>query len=150
MSDNYIRLIPTDPAYVADSTMVERAREYLATVVPETAQVTARITNDVAFVDQGANFERVSCPNCGRELDVSWWQDAMDTAYETNFANLDITTPCCGALTSLNDLHYDLPAGFARLVLEVMNPSVSDITAADIATLSSMLGTALRPIWAHY
>lgn len=150
MSDNFIRFIPVDPAYVADSVVLEQAREYLSTVVPEATQVTARITDEVVFIDQGANFKRVSCPQCGQELDVAWWQDAMGVADERDFATLQIATPCCGAATSLNDLEYDWPAGFARLVLEAMNPNVRDIDEAEVAALSSILGTPLRRIWAHY
>lgn len=150
MSDNYLRLIPTDPRYVADSVALERARDYLAGVVPDADEVAATVTDDVNFVDMGANFERVSCPQCGHELDVAWWQDAMDASGETNFATLDITTPCCAAATSLNDLRYEWPAGFARLVLEARNPNVRDIEEADAAALSSILGTPVRRIWAHY
>ena len=130
--------------------MVKRAREYLARVVPDADEVTATVTDDVAFIDQGANFEGVWCPVCRCQLDLSWWQEEMDAACETSFATLDVRTPCCGASTSLNDLRYDLPAGFARMVLEAMNPGVRDIEERDAAAISSILGTPLRRIWAHY
>lgn len=150
MSDNYLRFIPTDPTYVADSRTREQARAYLATVLPDATEVTVTVTDEVAYIDQGANFERVLCPQCGHELDAAWWQNAMDAAYETKFAILEIETPCCSTATSLNDLHYDRPAGFARFVLEAMNPKVRDVEEAEVAALSSILGTPLRRIWAHY
>jgi hypothetical protein len=60
------------------------------------------------------------------------------------------TVACCGALVSLNDLIYEWPAGFARFVLEAMNPNVRDIADDELASLAAILGTPLRKIWARY
>jgi hypothetical protein len=51
---------------------------------------------------------------------------------------------------SLNELRYDWPAGFARVVLEAMNPDVPDLPATALAELAQRLGAHLRVIWAHY
>ena len=150
MSDNLLRFIPTDPEFVPQQASAERALGHLVAVVPAAEEVTQATSENVQFVDPGANFERVSCPQCGQELSIEWWQDRMDEAFTDNFATLSITTPCCGTTVSLNDLKYEWPAGFARFVLEARNPGVADLTSEDVATLSDIVGSPLRRIWAHY
>jgi len=46
-------------------------------------------------------------------------------------------------------LRYVWPAGFARFVLEAMNPNISDLTAAEQGMLQETLGCRLRRIWVH-
>jgi len=150
VSDNFLRLIPTDPEYTPDAQAADEARAYLATLVPDADEVKAAMTSEIAFIDQGANFERISCPRCGAEIDESWWADEVERASNTAFAQLDVITPCCAARVSLNDLDYRWPAGFARFVLEAMNPQVRDLDESATARLAAMLGTPLRRIWAHY
>ncbi len=74
----------------------------------------------------------------------------MDKAYASAFEELAITLPCCGGTTSLNDLDYDWPAGFAKFVLEAMNPNVKDLDVEAVNRLEATLGCALRRIWTHY
>ena len=74
----------------------------------------------------------------------------MSRAFESAFVSLTVSVPCCGSTISLNDLHYERPAGFARFVLEARNPNVADLPEEEIAGLSSILGASLRLIWARY
>ena len=150
MSDNVLRLIPTDPQFVPDDASAERARDHLAELAPNADEVTQNMSEETQFVDPGANLERISCPRCGQNLPMEWWQDRMDDAFKARFTVLAVTTPCCGADVSLNDLNYEWPAGFARFVLEAMNPGVADLATAEIATLAEIVGSPLRRIWAHY
>jgi hypothetical protein len=150
MSDNFLRLIAADPAFVPEAAAAEKARAYLTRLVPDADCVSATITERIQFVDQGANFERVSCPECGSALPEDWWSDAVEHASETAFASLDVSVPCCGRTVSLNELDYEWPAGFARFVLEAMNPNVRDLDEEEVASLALILGTTLRRIWAHY
>ena len=149
MSDDYLRLIPVNPEYVPDALAREDARRLLIALVPGADEVLAKITDDVKFVDQGRNFERIVCPSCGSELDVRWWQEAMDSAYATKFTDLVVSLPCCHNECSLNDLHYEWSAGFARFVLEALNPN-ADLDETQIHALEAKLGSALRKIWARY
>jgi hypothetical protein len=128
MSDNYLRLIPIDPEYVPNRIVQETARERLAGFVPEADEVTVETSDEVRFIHQGANWERVTCPSCKQELEISQWQQLMDEAYTTRLSNLQVKMSCCGSICSLNDLKYEWPAGFARFVLEAANPN-SDLTA---------------------
>jgi hypothetical protein len=73
----------------------------------------------------------------------------MDAAWDAHFRDLTTIAGCCGASVSLNDLRYVWPAGFARFVLEAMDPDVADLSAAEHAKLETTLGCELRRIWVH-
>ena len=151
MSDRTLRLIPTDPAYVPDTGAADKARKLLASFVPDAPQVTIDLRDEVSFIDQGANFESVSCPSCGTALDLDWWQGALEKAMATQCTDLSVSPSCCGKRTSLNDLRYVKPAGFARFSLEAMNPNRDqDLDSKQLQQLESLLGCKLRQIWAHY
>ena len=59
--------------------------------------------------------------------------------------------PCCGAATSLHDLDYDWPAGFARFVLQAREPALAGwLDDAAVARLEKALGTRVRQIRTRY
>ena len=109
------------------------------------------VHEEPVFVDQGENFDEVRCQSCGQELEMEWWQDAMDSAGENGFAKLAVQVPCCKAKTSLNDLQYRYPAGFARFVLEASEPSLEEfLDRVALAQLEEALQTPLRQTIARY
>lgn len=150
MSDNYLRLIPTDPAWRPERDAAERAAVVLSALVPGADEVEAELYAGVTFIDQGANFERLGCPLCGAELAEVWWGEQMAAAGAGGFADLRVSTPCCGKATSLNDLTYDWPAGFAQSELSVLNPQRGWLTEAELAEVATALGHPLRQVMAHY
>jgi hypothetical protein len=150
MSENFITLVPTNPLFVPTADALKESRRLFATFVPEAEKIEAGVTEEVTFVDQGGSFERVSCPKCNLELATHWWQQAMDKSYESRFQRLDVVTPCCTFATSLNDLDYHWPAGFARCWLRARGPGQKQVSPEQIARLERILGTALRQIWTHY
>jgi hypothetical protein len=149
VSDSILKLIPVDPYFVPEYAARLEALDLLSSWFPAADVVSGAATDEVNFVDPGANLARVVCPACGRELDLEHWQQFMDAAYATQFADLTVTMPCCGAMGSLNDLHYEAPAGFARFELEVLNPN-GNIADEQCYQLEQILGCALRKIWAEY
>lgn len=146
MSTDMLRLIPSDPAFVPAPAAQEAARAKLASYVPRAEIVTATVADTAMFVDQGGEWKRVLCPACGAEVDEAWWVRAVDAAHGSGFANLTARMPCCGATTSLNDLRYDRPAGFARFVLEALNPG-TDLNDGQMRSLEGILGCSLRKMW---
>ena len=109
-------------------------------------------------------------PSLRRRIDLDWWYDALEAVAvpvadedeeqspEREFANigvfaslrsLDVTTPCCGTATSLNELDYDFPVGFGRFVLEALNPNAEGLDAAALRRLEAAAETPLRQIWTH-
>jgi hypothetical protein len=149
MSDSILKLIPADPYFVPEYAARLEALDLLSARLPAADVVSGAATDEVNFVDPGANLVRVVCPACGTELDMEQWQQFMDAAYATQFADLIVTMPCCGATGSLHDLHYEAPAGFARFELEVLNPN-GDLKDDECYQLEHILGCRLRKIWAQY
>ena len=149
MSDNVLKLIPASPSYVPDASMVEKACGMIAQYLPDARETRCTSTPEIRFVDQGANWERILCPICGNEIDEEWWVRATDAAHKEGFTDLSVKLPCCGAISSPNDLRYEWPAGFSRFVIEVYNPG-KDLNADQLKSLEQILGCGLRVIWAHY
>ncbi len=108
MSERFIRLIPEDPTYVPSAADQQAAAQLLSRLLPDTREITTEVHDEVVFVDQGELFETIACPACDSPIQIDWWQDAMDEAYESRFSNLLVVTPCCDATVSLNDLRYKL------------------------------------------
>lgn len=74
----------------------------------------------------------------------------MEVGHSQQFRVLRVLTPCCGLRTSLNRLSYTMAAGFARCVLEAVNPGVGALADSVRARLEQSLGCTVRVIWAHY
>jgi hypothetical protein len=149
MSDTVLKLIPASPKCVPDDEALNVATHLLASFFPEAEEATFESAEQVRFIDPGQNLEEIMCPVCGDEIDMSWWQKAMSAAYQTHFSDLSIRLPCCNATSSLNDLLYDSPAGFARFELIVRNPN-GRVEDAQLEQLEMVLGCTLREVWAHY
>ena len=149
MSDTILKLIPVDPFFIPDENAQQAALELLTAWLPTADVVNGTASDEVNFVDPGMNLQQIFCPGCGSPLDMEVWQGFTDATYAIQFADLTVTMPCCGAVGSLNDLHYDWPAGFARYVLESLNPN-ADLDDDQLDELAHILGCPLRKIWAVY
>ncbi|HEY2595862.1 MAG TPA: hypothetical protein VGK33_18375 [Chloroflexota bacterium] len=149
MAETYLRIIPRDPGRVPSALARERALGVLQRAVPFADEIDSQVTPDVRFVDCGDNFETVSCPHCSADVG-EWWTMAMEMGHEQQFRDLRATTPCCGRRTSLNELVYSWPAGFARYSLEALNPGLGSLPEALVRRLEDALGASVRIIWAHY
>jgi hypothetical protein len=149
VSDTYVRIIPADPAFVPSALARQRALTILQHAAPLADDIANQVTEEVRFIDAGADFETVCCPRCGADV-AEWWSLVMELAHEQQFRDLRISTPCCGTRTSLNELVYTPPAGFARYTLEALNPAVAKLPETLIPRLEQALGTPVRIIWAYY
>lgn len=150
MSDDFLRIIPADPQFTpsdgAQAATLQRLRSWLTSA----DSITAELHEETQFVDPGGNLERVECPFCGGDL-FGWWQDAMGEAGANGFAALDVVVPCCHVKTTLNDLRYEWPAGFARFIVAVRNPGRGEALAEEeVRQLEHLLGCKLRQVLAHY
>ena len=149
MSESVFKLIPTDPFYLPSTGARDNARKRLSSFVPGAEEIEAKTRRQIEFIDQCGNFEKVSCPFCGRDLGMESWAEAMGVASGEGFRDLDIHVPCCQKKSSLNDLRYDWPAGFALFSLEVRNPCVERLKLEQVIALQSDLGCSLPVIWAN-
>jgi len=64
MSEHYITLIPVIPDFIPESANLEEAKKLSAAFFNSADEIEAIITDEIRFVDQGENFERVRCPRC--------------------------------------------------------------------------------------
>jgi hypothetical protein len=149
MSQNWLRVIATDPTWVPDHVADARGKTVLQQQAPGAEEVSTKRFSEITFVGRGWNFEAVYCPICEAKLSIPWWQKKMDASFESAFANLRVTTPCCGRSTTLNGLRYDWPMGFARWELVAVSPGRSKLNEDEMIELEQAIGHGLRQIWTH-
>jgi hypothetical protein len=137
------------PLVAADSDADARAVEAGHILAPAAAGVVVERHAELVFWDAGGNFERVVCSGCRREVPVDWWQERMSAAWDSGWRSLEVTVPCCRVSTTLNDLVYEWPQGFARWVLEIKNPGRQLLTVEELDGLAGTVGHPLREIWTH-
>ncbi|MFF3689796.1 hypothetical protein [Streptomyces sp. NPDC002187] len=152
MSDNYLTVIPTDPYWQPSTDAGDRAAAALARMLPDDDARRGLETqwhDSVEVVYCGSNLKRISCPHCGAEFASGWWGEAVSERYDEGFRTLIATVPCCDVETSLNELVYDWPMGFARFRIEIMYPNRAWLTDEELASLTDALGHPLRQILIH-
>ncbi|OZG71835.1 hypothetical protein BTA51_19635 [Hahella sp. CCB-MM4] len=162
MSDNYLKLIPTDSQFVPDESTYHDAIACLEKLTPHGEKVRLEVYSHLTFIDQGQNFEEIICPTCKAVL-----RDNIDLAGKTDcqkvfdqigvqienetLENSGIKMPCCNSEVKATDLIFNWPAGFARFELSVLNPGIAgSLSDGDVSQLSRILGCKLMQIWAHY
>lgn len=150
MSVDYLQLIPSDPLHVPPAEAQLAARDKLLQIIPLSPEITVEAFATPQFIDQGENFERVSCPFCNQILKNNWWGKVMDKAYENLFDDLTVILRCCDRQSSLNDLSYELPAGFSCFVLSARNPNRDDLTNAEKVAIEAVLNCKIKLIRATY
>lgn len=146
MSDTLLKLIPTDPGFVPAEENQSKAKHLLDIIFGDD-KVELIEADDIEFIDQGENFENITCNLCGQEIDIDWWQDAVDEALARQ--QLVVETPCCHQKNSLNELNYNWPAGFARFSMVINNPA-EDINDQQLSELEQQLAASVRKIWTRY
>ncbi len=149
MSDNWIIVIPENPEHVPTEDAQERAVALFRRIAPQADEVEKEMSEEVRFIDCGANLSRIVCPHCGAELEVDWWNDLMDEEYEAGFPLRVVSLPCCSRSGSLRTLGYDWPQGFARFSVEAMNPGIRDLSEEQLAEFSRVLGCRVRKVLRH-
>lgn len=148
MSDAFVTILPVDSLFVPGLANQHAVFAVVAAVFAGAEETTLETSDDVRFIDAGSNWEGVSCPACGSDLEV-WWAEAMTLAAASAFRDLVRTPPCCKLPVSLNELDYRWPVGFARWSLRVRNPKSPDVSESDLRRLGDALGCAVRVVRGH-
>jgi hypothetical protein len=144
----YIKLIPAEPDFVPGNKAQDQCRKWLSAQFPD-EELLLQVYPNLIFVDHGDEPEQVRCNKCGEPLDLEYWQDLMEKAHMAQFESLVFETACCHAFTSLNELQYPLPAGFARFMVDWQQPG-GTFSAQDLEQLEAILGTPLKKIEGYY
>ncbi len=125
MSDKVISIIPQNPFEKINPAALKSAVKTLKSK-SEADEISFFSQQVPQFVDCGQNFTSIKCPCCAMTIDFGWWGDAMSAASDLNFESLQIITPCCHHKTTLNDLIYDYPCGFACCGIALLKPIISN------------------------
>lgn len=148
MADIITKIIPFKHDYTADEKQMKAAIAYIREAAPN-CQMEAEVFGTTQFVDCGGELETIKCPNCGEDISFGWWGEAMETAAEKEFSDLSVKLPCCGADSSLNDLGYYLPCGYARLEISIVNME-RKFSEKELIEIGELLGEKVRVILARY
>ena len=150
MSDGWVRIIPEEPAFVPEQMNQDRALAYFRVLAPSAEEISASTAEHIVFRDCGGNFERVSCPSCGAELDMADWRELMDADYgEDGFALRKHEMVCCGAQHTLHELRYEFQQGFGRFEMSAMNPNLDELSESQRREFEHLLGCQVRVIYQH-
>ena len=148
MSDNWMIVIAADPLAVPPKEHAEAAFSLLKTIRPDGEDPELYLSDIPDFFDCGANFGSVFCPFCGTEI-REWWGNPINKwSNSADRRDLSVVTPCCGRATTLNDLDYNRPQGFACVAITLMNP-YSDLEPEERQQVEASLGLPVRIIWRH-
>lgn len=161
MSDNYLRLIPSDSGYVPTTVAANSAVELLSGLLPEAWKIEPEFHGRPTFIDQEANLERITCPMCKAVLEfdsataddpvASWWYSVSEPIGDGSVAGLEVRMLCCGASAPFDRLVFEWPAGVASFEISILNPGVGEnLESSVVAQLEAILACPLRQIWAHY
>ena len=158
MSDDYVRLIPTDPVWQPAQAPAAAATAYVVELFAgpngSVDQVEHEFHDAVTVIDSGVNTSRATCPTCGGDVPLGWVFGVVDSRHQvSNLEDLIVQVPCCGALVSLNELEYDWPMGFARFEISILNgyrPIVGLSDVVELEAVARRLGHAVRQVLAHY
>jgi len=148
MSDNWMIVIAADPLAVPPKERAEAAFNLLKTMRPDGEDPKLYLSDKPDFFHCGANFAHVFCPFCGTEI-REWWEKPINDWWNSaDRRDLLVVTPCCGRATTLNDLDYSRPQGFACVAITLRNP-YSDIEPEERQQVEAVLGLPVRLIWEH-
>jgi len=150
VSDDFVTLVPVDPHYVPNAEQVKDAEGLARSMFPQADGISPQRSDGIRLFDAGSNFESVTCAGCGAQIELDWWQKAMDADFNgAGFRLRPHVVPCCNQSYNLDQLNYDWPQAFGRFGFEFMNPNVGILPAEAVAALETALGTSLRVIYAH-
>lgn len=155
VSDNYMRLIPTTPTWEPVAEAAELATRYVASLFAGPSdsadEVAHEFYGEVVVIDSGVNTESAKCSSCGASVDLAWVFEVINERAE-DLSKLDVVLPSCGETSSLNDLEYDWPMGFASFEICVLNGNRDqyELHPDELERVGSLLGHQVRQVLAHY
>jgi hypothetical protein len=152
MSITYAYILPENEKYVPCKTEWKAILDAIKIRGKANLEVYLEQNDIIQFYDCGENFESISCPFCKSELDLEWWQDEMGKASEIGFSEIKLLTPCCNKNSSLNELKYDMPQGFAKFAIKIDDYEIEKLIINDsfFSELHGITGQPWKVIFARY
>lgn len=147
MAEYLVKIVPKDPFCKISEPILKKAQEFLKSILL-CDSIKFECYDTPVFIDCGSNLEQIICPKCNANLNFSWWEKAMNQAFENQFMSLETELPCCKKMVSLNNLKYHFPCAFACCTITVSN-SISDVEDEIVDHVQKILCTEIRVIKAH-
>ena len=156
MSDNYLRLVPSDPALIPSKEVATACVTLVGNALPDAHEVLAESYGHPDFIDQGANLESIICPACETSLSLDsesnrdWWYEVSDELENKDIRAVEVRMLCCGVIVPFEQLRFDWPAAVASFEISILNPNVHALPADVLAELERALSCKIKQVWAHY
>lgn len=147
MSDFIVKIIPTTAYHRISDGKAAEILEYLKSKI-SADRIECKRSETPTFVDCGSNLEKIVCPICRAEFSFDWWGKSMQLANEGGFIDLTVKLPCCGGVSSLNDLEYHFPCGFSCAEFDILNPACEPYCEC-LRRVEEILGLPVRVIHTH-
>ncbi len=150
MSDNYVIFISEDPNFQPTKSEDKEALKLANELNPDSEDINSEFFENSQFIDCGANLTSILCPHCKKEIDIEWWEERVSEDIEDDYFKLEnYILPCCGKSGNLNNLVYNMPQGFSKYKLEIMNPNKSEISQEEKNNFEKILKTKIKIIYQH-
>ncbi len=152
MSDHFIALIPQDPKARPGPDTLLALKTNLAAMCKTDEVRIKDYGQRLQFIDCGENLEDIRCPSCDTVVDIKWWGQRMDHAWddEHGFHLCAFDMPCCRTSTRLDQLTYAFDQGFSTWFVSARNPGRGALTGEECARLEATAGLSLRVIYQMY
>ena len=120
-SSNQLIIIPVNPEISLSKEISLELVKFLSEAF-KNKEICIQLDTKINFVDCGENLEKITCPNCEKEIQLEYWQEIMEKAFEAGFSDLTFTINCCEAVTNLNSLIYKGNCGFSKYRITIYDP----------------------------
>ncbi|SNY70505.1 hypothetical protein [Paractinoplanes atraurantiacus] len=157
MSELYIRVIPTDPAWQPTRAAATAAAADVAGLFTgpgdDVESVDPVFYEDITVIDGGEYMEDLFCTRCDAEIGLDWFWSLLNARNGgPTIRDLSATTPCCGTTLTLPDLRFEAPIGFARFEVSARNWTRREweLSAEELTAIGSVLGHPVTQVLAHY
>jgi hypothetical protein len=161
MSDDVLKIVPTDCEYVPNIESHQKAIELLESILPDGEMCQVNVYENIEFIDQGENLDTVICPNCKTKSELDIYDehnpvrvviDRMEESFsKTQPIEAIIEMPCCNNCIPVHTIEFDWPAAFAKSELSIWNPNIKDnLSNDDLGKFEELFGCKLKQIRAYY
>jgi hypothetical protein len=152
MKAHFIAVIPQDPRARFAPDRLSAMQTLLAKLCRTDETRIKDFGERLQFIDCGDNPGAIFCPTCAAELDLTWWGQRMDHAWDADqgFYMCGFETPCCGATTRLDGLDYRPAQGFATWFVSARQTKPAKLTQSDQDRLTTTAGQPLRFVYQTY
>ncbi|BBH70173.1 hypothetical protein ACTI_68580 [Actinoplanes sp. OR16] len=162
MSELFIRVIPTDPAWQPTAEAAARTVTFVAGLFAgpgDHAEAVEPIYYErITLIDGGEYTQDLFCPRCEADIGLDWFWELVRERNggrmigEPTIHDLSVTVPCCAAALTLPELRFEAPVGFARFEVSVRNwaRGAWELDEKELAAAEAALGHPVTQVAAHY